>query len=194
MDIDLDFPDRDAALKIIKHIKASRMTNSGLAPHNTGVYLQMIPSDVRTNLSTIEYKEAEARGYFKVDFLNVSVYEGVKSEEHLIQLLNTPPIWELLLEEEFSDLLFHLNGYSHILKMMQPKTVTELAAVLAMIRPAKKYLLGKSWNEIFQEVWIKPASNEYYFKKSHAIAYAMAIVVQMNLICETMTLSDAQIE
>jgi hypothetical protein len=64
------------------------------------------------------------------------------------------------------------------------KTVEQLAAILAMIRPAKRHLIGKSWNEVMKEVWLKPSNNEYYFKKSHATAYAVAIVVQMNLICE----------
>ena len=35
-----------------------------------------------------------------------------------------------------------------------------------------------------EEVWTKPTDGAYYFKKAHAVAYAHAIVVQMNLICE----------
>jgi hypothetical protein len=38
-----------------------------------------------------------------------------------------------------------------------------------------------------KEVWLKPESDEYFFKKAHAVAYAAAIVVQMNLICEQLT-------
>ena len=38
-----------------------------------------------------------------------------------------------------------------------------------------------------KEVWIKPTTDEYFFKKAHAVAYAMAIVVQMNLICENIS-------
>jgi hypothetical protein len=72
---------------------------------------------------------------------------------------------------------------------MKPKTILELAAVLAMIRPAKRYLIGKDWNTVNAEVWIKPSSNEYFFKKAHAVAYASAVVVQMNLICENLTSS-----
>jgi DNA polymerase III alpha subunit len=53
-----------------------------------------------------------------------------------------------------------------------------------MIRPAKRHLIGKSWKEIMQDVWTKPENADYFFKKSHATAYAVAIVVQMNLICE----------
>ena len=53
-----------------------------------------------------------------------------------------------------------------------------------MIRPAKRYLIGKDWTTVMNEVWTKPEGDEYYFKKAHAIAYAAAVVVQMNLICE----------
>jgi DNA polymerase III alpha subunit len=67
---------------------------------------------------------------------------------------------------------------------MKPRTIEQLAAVLAMIRPAKRYLIGKDWNTVLNEVWKKPESEEYFFKKSHATAYAVAVVVQMNLICE----------
>ena len=65
-----------------------------------------------------------------------------------------------------------------------PTSVEQLAAILAMIRPAKRYLIGKDWSTVMTEVWIKPENEEYFFKKSHATAYAVAITVQMNLICE----------
>jgi DNA polymerase III alpha subunit len=67
---------------------------------------------------------------------------------------------------------------------VQPKSIEQLAAVLAMIRPAKRHLIDKSWDEIMKEVWVKPTNGDYFFKKSHATAYAVAVVVQMNLICE----------
>jgi len=57
-----------------------------------------------------------------------------------------------------------------------------------MIRPAKRYLVGESWSKILNEVWLKPENDDYYFKKSHATAYAIAIVVQMNLICEQISI------
>jgi hypothetical protein len=67
---------------------------------------------------------------------------------------------------------------------MKPKSIEQLGAILAMIRPAKRYLIGKEWTTVMTEVWTKPENDEYYFKKAHAIAYAQAVVVQMNLICE----------
>ena len=183
-DIDIDFSDRTRALELFNHTAASRIDNGQVKPHNTGIYVTSIPKDERNNLSTIEYKTAEERGYFKIDFLNVGVYEGVRSEEHLKQLMETEPLWDLLLQDEFVNLLFHLNGHGTVLKKTCPTSVEQLSAVLAMIRPAKRHLIGQDWMTIMKEVWTKPVNDDYYFKKAHAVAYAMAIVVQMNLICE----------
>jgi hypothetical protein len=186
-DIDIDFTDRDSALKLFRHVGASRIDGDRLVKHNTGVYLHEVPVKADVNLCAIPYDQAEDEGYFKLDFLNVSIYKGVRNEEHLIQLMETEPLWDLLLQDEFADLLFHLNGHGAILRRTCPTSVEELAAVLAMIRPAKRNLIGKSWPEIMKEVWTKPETDEYYFKKSHATAYALAIVVQMNLICESIS-------
>ncbi len=183
-DIDIDFPDREKALNVLKYIRASRIEDGKLVAHNTGVYLQEIPYNPVNNLANIDYKQAEDRGYFKIDFLNVSVYKNIKSEQHLIELMNQEPLWDLLQDDSFTDLLFHVNGYGNILRQMKPSTVEQLAMLLALIRPAKRHLLGKTWTEIGQEIWEKPTNGDYYFKKSHATAYAMAVVVQMNLICE----------
>ena len=184
MDIDIDFANRDDALTKIKFIRASRLDNDKLTTHNTGIYVQPIPYNPCTNLSNIDHKTAKDRGYFKIDFLNVSIYKDIKNENHLNQLMETEPLWDLLEQDEFTDLLFHINGHGDILRAMKPTNLEQLAAVLAMIRPAKRHLIGKDWTTVMQEVWIKPANDEYYFKKAHAIAYAQAVVVQMNLICE----------
>lgn len=183
-DIDIDFYDRTQALNVFDHIVASRNDNGELKNHNTGIYVTSIPLDHVNNRASIDYLEAEERGYFKIDFLNVGVYKGVRDEEHLLKLMNTVPLWELLEDPDFCNLLFHVNGHSGILQEMKPRSVDQLAAVLAMIRPAKRHLIGKSWNDVFAEVWTIPENDDYYFKKAHGYAYAVAIVVQMNLICE----------
>lgn len=183
-DIDIDFLDRDAALKQFTHIAASRLDNDKLLKHNTGVYLHQVPVAAQENICAIPYEEAEHKGFFKIDFLNVGIYKGVKNEAHLIELMNKEPIWELLEDDSFVSLLFHVNGHGGTLRQMKPKTIEQLAAILAMIRPAKRYLIGESWQKVLNEVWQKPENDEYYFKKSHATAYAVAVVVQMNLICE----------
>ena len=183
-DIDIDFADRDIILSQLKHRVAKLNTGK---KHNTGVYATEIPHNPIDNLATVEHKAADERGYFKLDFLNVSIYKNVKDESHLTTLMEREPIWQLLEHEDFSDKVFHLNGHSALLKQLKPNSVEQLAATLAIIRPAKRHLSGSSWNLIFQEVWIKPTSDEYYFKKAHAFAYAVSVVVHMNLLCEQLS-------
>lgn len=185
MDIDIDFYDRDQLLNQIEHRVARLKTGQ---KHKTGVYFTEIPHNPIDNLSTIDYVEAEERGYFKIDFLNVHLYKDVKSEEHLKVLIDQEPMWELLEHKEFVDQLFHLTGHHALCQKLKPKTVEQLAAVLSIIRPAKRYLQDKNWDEIFKEVWVPPTDGSYYFKHSHAISYALTVVLHMNLICEQLTL------
>lgn len=186
-DIDIDFKDRTQPLSLLKHIVASREDDNQLVKHNTGVYFHEVPVYAPKNVCAVPYKEAEDLDYFKIDFLNVNIYNNVRNEDHLVELMNKEPLWDLLEQEDFVNLLFHINGHSDICRQMKPRTVEELAAVLAIIRPAKRHLLGKDWTTVMQEVWQKPENDEYFFKRSHATAYAMAIIVQMNMICESVS-------
>ena len=77
-----------------------------------------------------------------------------------------------------------MHNHIDVLKVMKPQSVMELAEVLAVIRPAKRHLLNESKSKISELVWQKPEDGTYYFKKAHAIAYAVSIVVQLNLFCE----------
>lgn len=190
-DIDIDFADRTKVLDIIKHVPATILEKGVSKKHNTGVYCSSIPVNPLTGTASLDYREAEDRGYFKIDFLNVGIYQGIKDEEHLSKLLKQEPLWDLLLQDDFVNLLFHVNGHGTILRKMQPKSIEELAMVLALIRPAKRHLIGQDWSDVKKEVWQKPAGDEYYFKKAHAVAYAAAIVVQMNLICEQISYGNS---
>jgi hypothetical protein len=179
-DIDIDFADRKAALKLVKHVPARLKDKK----HNTGVYKHRVPVDPFNGRCTIDHKVADETGYFKLDILNVSIYKDVKDNAHLTQLMDREPIWQLLEHTEFVDKVFHLSGHGALLQQLKPVTVEQLAATLAIIRPAKRHLANQSWQNILAEVWKKPIGNEYYFKKSHAHSYAMACVVHINLICE----------
>jgi len=184
-DIDIDVVDRESLLVHLKHIPAIiKKKDDTYDKHNSGVYLQPIPADQLTGLSSIDYKEAEDRGYFKLDFLNNSLYEGVRDEEHLNELTNQEPIWDLLQHEDVVKNLAHVHAHINVLRVLKPRNIIELAEVLAIIRPAKRPLLNESKSEIKKNVWKKPTDGSYYFKKAHAIAYAVSIVVQLNLFCE----------
>ena len=181
-DIDIDFADRTQALELFKNTPA-RLKNR---KHNTGVYFHRVPSNPFTNVCTVEHTDADNMGFFKLDLLNLSIYKDVRDNDHLESLMNKEPVWELLEHAEFSDQVFHLSGHSELLQKLKPRSVEQLAAVLAIIRPSKRYLQNKSWDVIQREVWIKPINDNkaYYFKKAHAVSYAMACVVHINLICE----------
>jgi len=192
-DIDLDFLDRTQILNVIKHTPASiRDRDGSFKKHNTGVYCTPIPYNPLTGAANIDYKEAEQRGYFKIDFLNVSAYNGVRNEQHLIDLLNTEPLWDLLEDQMVCDQLFHINGYHNLIKELKPKTVEQLAMVLALIRPGKKHLIpicnDQGFDAIKNDIWQKTDDGSYAFKKAHSFSYAAVIVVQLNLMCEQVSL------
>jgi hypothetical protein len=178
-DIDIDFLNRDAALAHLDHKVASIDRNGTRVKHNTGVYVQNIPTD-HTNLATIDYELAEELGYFKLDLLNNSAYQGIDTLDLRDYLSRKEPNWDLLHEKEICEMLPHCNGYSNVFKQMNPQNIEELAMCLAMIRPGKKHLIGKSWQEINQTIWQKPLNGEYYWKKSHAIAYSILVVMRLN--------------
>ena len=181
-DVDIDFFDRDGVLKLFKHTPASIIKDDKIEKHKTGVYFHAIPSDPINGYATLDYKKAEDRGYFKIDCLNVNIYKNVKSEQELVELMIEEPDWDMLKDPKVVENLFHLNGHYNIVSKLEPKNIEQLAAVLAIIRPAKRGLMYKDWKEILKEVWVKPTDGSYFFKKSHAVAYAHAIVVQLNLI------------
>ena len=151
-DIDIDFADRDNILSLINHRVAKLNTGK---KHNTGIYVTEIPHNPIDNLSTIDYKNAEDRGYFKLDFLNVSIYKDIKNETHLKELIKKKPLWELLEHDNFVNQVFHVNGHGDLLRQLKPTSVEQLAAALAIIRPAKRHLANQPWQTIIKEVWKK---------------------------------------
>jgi hypothetical protein len=183
-DVDIDFADRQQVLALIRHVGATKIDNdANPVAHNTGIYATQIPTDPVTNRSSIDYRAAEARGYIKLDFLNVGIYQQVRNEEHLIELMNTDPPWHRLYEAEFCEQLIHINNhYDTLIKMPEAvNSIPRLAMFLAIIRPAKRHLIGLPWAEVAKTVWNKPADGGYYFKKAHAISYAHLVLVHMNL-------------
>lgn len=187
MDIDIDFADREKVLKLIKHVPAAINRNSRWTKHNTGVFVTEIPVDPITGWASVDYQEAENLGYVKLDFLNVHVYEHIRNEAHLNQLMSREPMWHMLKHREFVEQLIHINNhYDTLMRMPEPvDSIARMAMFLAIIRPAKRYLIGQPWKQVALEVWEKPTDGSYVFKKSHSVAYAQLVTVHMNLLCDT---------
>jgi len=184
-DVDIDFSNRNKALENLVYIPASIIKDNKIAKHNTGVYFHIAPIDPITNLCSIDYINAENKGMFKIDMLNVSVYDDVRDEDHLIKLMNTEPPWEKLwTDSEFVEKLVHVGRYYTLLQQMRPNSILKMAMFLALIRPGKKHLRGKSWNEIEKTIWEKSDNGQYGFHKSHSVAYATLVAVHMNILNE----------
>jgi hypothetical protein len=178
-DVDIDFANREQALAFVEHTVAMIKDGNKEKKHNTGVYFHNAPVNPFTGLATLDYKQAEEQGWFKIDLLNVGIYAEFSSNEEIDTLLAKQPVWELLEHREVIEQLFHIHNHADTVIRMKPQSIEQLAMVLAAIRPGKKHLIGRNWNEIEQEVWTK-TDDVYSFKKSHAVGYAMAIVLQMN--------------
>lgn len=185
-DVDIDVFGRDNILDGIECIFGRIDRPDGrVEKHPTGVYFQNIPRDPVTNMSTLDHRIANDYGYFKIDFLNVNMYENIKDENHLLELLNKEPPWDFFEYAEITDQLFHLKGHSNLLRRFKPKSVEDLATILAIIRPSKAYLQRESWDKIMNEVWVKNEGDDsYQFKRCHAISYALVIIVNLNLLIE----------
>lgn len=185
-DIDIDVADREQALEFFKQTPASILRDGKYVKHNTGVYFTDMPADPFTGYASIDHDTAEDRGYIKLDILNVGLYSQVRDEAHLDQLMAQEPNWARLYEPKFCAQLIHIgNHYDTLIKMPEAvNTIEKLAMFLAVIRPAKRHLVGKTWAEVAKTVWEKPADDTYYFKKAHAVSYAHLVAVNVNLISE----------
>jgi hypothetical protein len=185
-DIDIDFGDRDAALRHLQHTPAGIVRDGKLIKHNTGVYATDIPTDPFTGIASIDHKLAEDLGYMKLDLLNVSLYTQIKNEQHLTDLMSQEPLWDLLLDPGFCSLLIHIGAHHDLLlKCPEPvNSIPRMAMFLALIRPGKRHLVGRTWREISETVWDADPHSGYHYKKAHAISYAHLVAVHMNLICE----------
>lgn len=179
-DIDIDVPNRDAVLKLIQHTPARQVNGRR---HNSGIYVTPIPVDSVAGCAAIDMQQAEQRGYFKIDLLNMSVYNLIRDPEHYDQLLNQTPPWSRLwTDSSWASELVHVGNYTDLLIEMQPDSIPRMAAFISIIRPGKAHLQRKSWDQVFASVWDGDDSQGYTFKKSHALGYAQLVALHMNIL------------
>ena len=182
-DIDIDMPNRDALLKLIQHVPARMEIDGRVRRHNSGVYVTEIPRDVPNGCAAIDYESAENRGYFKIDLLNMSVYNLIKSPEHYQEMLSKQPNWAgLWTDKTWASQLVHVGNYTDLLAVMKPDSIPRMAAFISIIRPGKAHLQRRPWPEVFASVWDGDDSRGYTFKHSHSISYAALVALHMNLL------------
>ncbi len=197
-DVDIDFKDAKKVIAQLPCVRsAENITSDGIIPHNSGVHFDNIPTDPVTGFASIQYKEAEKLGYQKVDILSQSAYEYVRDREHLKELMQREPDWSLLLVPEIVDNLSQIKKHIALLNVWKPCSIDELAMFIAMIRPGKRNCQSmNNWSEVEAVIWdynsigLDHEGNKLrYFKKPHAYAYSLMIVVQLNSLVEHLTSS-----
>lgn len=182
-DIDIDLADRDRLLQLIDATPARQLQQGQARRHNSGVYVTDIPYDPINRCASIDYETAEQLGYFKIDLLNMSVYQLIKSPQHYQDLLVQEPDWPRLWQDSaWAQQLVHIGNYTELLAAMKPDSIPRMAAFISIIRPGKAHLQKRSWTEVFETVWDGDESRGYTFKKSHAISYAALVALHMNLL------------
>jgi hypothetical protein len=187
VDIDIDVKSDFRSEKIFPTaVRASVYKDEKLSPHPCGLYFQDVPKDPLSGLAAVPYDVGENLGCFKIDFLSVHVYDHFSSREEIKELLKHEPDWLLLSQPSVVVQLFQVSKHLELLSQLKPHSVIELADALALIRPQKRYLLKYYLEDPEQTrefLYKKEQGTEgYAFKKAHAIAYALVIVLQLHLI------------
>ena len=185
-DIDIDFPSNFTPTSIFKEaIPASMVKQGELVKHPCGHYFQTMPIDPITGIAAIPYKDAEDYEFFKIDFLHLSVLDNFQNKEQIRGLINEEPDWNILLDPGSVSKLFQINKQHTLVSTVMPRSVEELADCVALIRPGKREHLQKYLNDregTRALLYRSGSDDKSAFKRSHAIAYALTIVLQLHLI------------
>jgi len=182
-DIDIDLANRDQLLALIQATPARQTHQGQVRRHNSGIYATDIPYDPVNACAAIDYETAEQLGYFKIDLLNMSVYQLIRDSIHYQQMLAQEPPWSRLwTDPAWARQLVHIGNYTELLETMRPDSIPRMAAFISIIRPGKAHLQGRPWEDVFASVWDGDASLGFVFKQSHAISYAALVALHMNLL------------
>lgn len=159
-----------------------------LLKHPCGTYFQNMAQDPITKLAAIPYKHADQEGYFKIDFLHLSALDALSSKEEIRKLIKKDPDWDLLSDSTQVEKLFHIKNHFPLIEKLAPRSVVELADAIALIRPGRRQLVDKYLidKEFIRDnmLYVKNPEDQYAFKRSHSLAYAFNIVIQLHLITQ----------
>lgn len=159
-----------------------------ITPHPSGHYVEcgMHEDTGNPGKASVDYETAEELGFTKIDLLRNTSYDYFTSKEDVLKYLHREPEWTMLEESEICECLPQIAGHTALIQRLKPKSIEDLADILALLRPGKAYLVNRyAANKavVRRELYKKVPG--VYFKKSHAIAYASMIVCVMNKIAET---------
>lgn len=185
-DIDLDIPiGTDIRRLFPSAIPASRVEKNELTKHPCGHYFENIAVDALTGLAAIPHKEAADLGYTKVDFLHLSLLSAFKTKTEFRKACRKEPNWALFKDQDVVAQLFQIKNHYDLIQKVSPRSVQELADIVALIRPDKRYLLNdylRNKQKVRPMLYRSQDDDKSAFRAGHALAYSVTIVAQLNLI------------
>jgi hypothetical protein len=186
-DVDIEVRNRDQVVELFEHaVPASQVAKDALVRHISGVYFQDIPRHPISRIAVFDAKDAEEIGYYKVDFLSAPTpYDGIENMDALRALMAAPVDWSWFRRIDFVQDLFHLRGIvmqglsmAEVVAHYAPASIIDLACMVAIKMPAKKYLIGETWETVREHIWVKEAKSKgQQFKKSHSVCYSMVVAM-----------------
>ena len=189
MDIDIDCKTSFSPMPHFNVVHASMVKNNNLVKHPAGAYFQNMPIDPITKLAAIPYDKAEELGFFKIDFLHLSILDNFTSKDEIRALIKIPPNWALLERREIVEQLFQIRNHFDTIEKVRPRSVNDLADCIALIRPSKKHLISEyvktsstDREALRKQLYTPPTDGKAWFKKAHAVAYALTVVLQLHTI------------
>lgn len=185
-DIDIDLPPGTDIRKLFPtSIPASRVDKDELIKHPCGHYFENIAVDALTGFAAVPHKEATELGYTKIDFLHLSLLSAFETKTEFRKACRKEPDWTLLKDREIVAQLFQIKNHYDTIQKVSPKSVEELADIVALIRPDKRHLLNdyiRNKQKVRPMLYRSRDDDKSAFRKGHAIAYAVTIVAQLNLL------------
>jgi len=154
-----------------------------ISPHPSGYYFDTnMPIDKMTGNAAIEAKRAEELGFIKIDLLTNTAYDVFNSKDDVLRAADRTPDWDMLLDKNFIKRLPQLHNQYELVNYIRPRSISELADLLALLRPGKMKFLEdyKSDPEKVRRNLYRRSVEGYHYKKSHAISTAIQIVAIMN--------------
>lgn len=178
-DVDIDVKSSFNREKIGTRAMVYNRDSEKILPHPSGVYIEEVPVDPITGLCSFDYKYGAEHGFMKIDLLSNSVYDKFKTKDDILYAAYHDVDWREFERKETVEQLPHIANHFDIVEQVGPKSIEELADILALIRPGKRYLLDEyvqNKKSAQRKLYRRPREDLNYFKKSHAISYAVMIV------------------